>query len=372
MGRLLRFCRFYRIFLHGWAAPDDETVVQTSATPCAAAGVRFARGDSPVKYFASLCVVMVIAAVGQKSAAQEVLSPPMEAGAGDLPPEMDLSDELPSGLEPEAGAETIEPIAEPYTEESMGQSFSTDYVGDPRIMATCPPLFESSGTWLRRGFWFAEADLMLMNSGWDRKGLLLAFEGNVGQSPGTAFGQVGFGPVLALNNLVIEGSAPGAQPMARVSLGRFLFRDGNNRDHIIQGTVLLGGQWDQASVIGAALPSGIQINDFIDRVNPSFDGAQQIGFNYATTMSGGEVDYVRQAAHAERPDGAAAQRRLGPARQSVDYVLVSYRHPRPEPDRTAQHQCRAEPRRADERRRRLQRSDKQQPPRHAARGLGGL
>jgi hypothetical protein len=235
---------------------------------------------------------MIIAAASQRSAAQEVLSPPLDAAPGDLPPDMSLSDDLPSGLDPESGAETIEPIPEPYIEGSMGPSYSTDYVGDPRIMATCPPLFESSGTWLRRGFWYAEADLILANKAWDRKGLLLAFEGNVSASPGTSFGQVGFGPVLALNNLVIDGSAPGAQPMARVSLGRFLFRDGANRDHVLQGSALLGGVWNQNSVIGAATPGGIQINDFIDRVNPSFDGAQQIGFLYSTSMSGGEVDYI--------------------------------------------------------------------------------
>lgn len=210
----------------------------------------------------------------------------MSGESGELPPAMDAPNATPGD-----DSEYIEPIAESDLESAVNGEFRG--YSDPMALGNdCPTLFESSGTWLRRGFWYAEGDYVLMNRAWDRKGLLFAFEGGIGSSPGTSFGQVGFGPVLALNQLVIEGSKPGADGLARVTLGRFLFRDGSNRDHNAQFTYYGGGQWKQKSSIEAASATGIQVNDFIDRVNPSFDGAQQLGFGYETGYDSVEANYV--------------------------------------------------------------------------------
>jgi hypothetical protein len=239
-----------------------------------------------VKNCFALLIALLLAAAGQYAAAQEVLSPPLSGEAGDMPPDMEAPSASLSG-----DAEYIEPIAESDLESAAKGEFR-GYADAMALDANCPTLFESSGTWLRRGFWYAEGDYVLMNRSWDRKGLLFAFEGNVGSSPGTSFGQVGFGPVLALNSLQIEGSKPGADGLARVTLGRFLFRDGHNRDHNAQFSYYGGGQWKQSSSIEAATATGIQVNDFIDRVNPSFDGAQSMGFGYDTGYDSVEANYV--------------------------------------------------------------------------------
>ncbi len=230
-------------------------------------------------------VILLAAAPG--AAAQEVLSSPAGTGAGDLPPTLDLTDELPGG-------ESIEPMAQSEFDDEMDAGFGHPYGGHDGHAAHLAggPLFESSGTWLRRGFWYAEGDYVLMNKSWDRKGLPFAFEGTVGSSPGTSFGQVGFGPVLAMNFLTIDGSKPGADGLARVSLGRFLFRDGSNRDHVAQFTFYGGGQWKQSSSLDAATATGLQVNDYIDRVNPSWDGARNISFNYDTGYDSGEINYL--------------------------------------------------------------------------------
>jgi hypothetical protein len=246
---------------------------------------------SPVKHIFALLLAALMAAVSWDAAAQDVLSGPMEEGAGDLPPGVDLSSELPSGSYLDEAGEAIEPIPESIEGNSFG------YYGDPmHVDAGCAPLFESSGTWLRRGFWYAEGDYMLMNRSWDRKGLLFAFEGGTSSAPGfTPGGTPGFGTVLALNPLVIDGSKPGADGMARVTLGRFLFRDGKNRDHNLQATYFGGGSWKQNSAIEASSADGLNVNDFIDRVNPSFDGAESMAFDYETGLDSFETNYIVKA-----------------------------------------------------------------------------
>jgi hypothetical protein len=256
------------------------------------------REKSPVRYKNALLLAALLALGGANAPAQDLPSPLQESGAHDLPPDMDLSESLPGGeledtVVPEG--EAIEPMAESLDGEHAG-TFGA-YGGDPmHLQHSYPSLFESSGTWLRRGFWYAEADYMLINKSWDRKGMLFAFEGGIGQAPGlNQIGQPAFGPVLQMNQLLIDGSKPGADGMARVSLGRFLFRDAGNRDHNVQVTFLGGGQWKQNSAIEASTADGINVNDFIDRVNPSFDGARSMGFDYETGFDSIETNYVVKA-----------------------------------------------------------------------------
>jgi hypothetical protein len=58
-----------------------DTVVQTSATPCAAGGSFRATGDRPVKKFASLLMVMLLAAACRDAAARKSLPPMKERQA---------------------------------------------------------------------------------------------------------------------------------------------------------------------------------------------------------------------------------------------------------------------------------------------------
>ncbi|HYO26434.1 MAG TPA: BBP7 family outer membrane beta-barrel protein [Lacipirellulaceae bacterium] len=230
-----------------------------------------------------------MALASQGALGQELMAAPSNAGAGDLPPEMGMPGELPPGATLEG--ETIEPMADAYAQ-GAGE-FHAHH--DPMHLPTsCPSLFESSGTWLERGFWYAEADYALINKSWDRKGLLFAFEGSTSTAPGfqPGLGQPGFGQVLALNTLLIDGSKPGADGMARVTLGRFLFRDERNRDHTAQVTYFGGGSWKQESSVQSSTAGGLQVTDFIDRVNPSFDGAESMAFDYETGFDSIETNYV--------------------------------------------------------------------------------
>ncbi len=91
-------------------------------------------------------------------------------------------------------------------------------------------------------------------------------------------------------------------------MGRFLFRDSNNRDHTVEAMYYGGGDWMQRSALTAASTAGLNVNDFIDRTNPSFDGARSMNFSYLTTMDGVEGNYaVKQRMHKDqmqlRPSG---------------------------------------------------------------------
>src|SRR5262245_21242841 len=100
--------------------------------------------------------------------AQQTLSGPLTGDAGDLPPAVSLGEvagdsSLPSIVD--EGAGDLEPI--PVGEETQG--FDGSILGEPmQLLEQCTPYFESSGTWLQRGFWYTEVDYMTLNRGWER------------------------------------------------------------------------------------------------------------------------------------------------------------------------------------------------------------
>ena len=85
------------------------------------------------------------------------------------------------------------------------------------------PIFtESTGTWLRRGWWSAEVDAVMMNRMWKRDDQVLAFDSQ------------------SFRSLLLTRDSPGAETGVRLSLGRFLFRDTLNRDHVVEFTAFVG------------------------------------------------------------------------------------------------------------------------------------
>jgi len=233
---------------------------------------------------------MLLAVASRPATAQDMLGAPGGSRAGDLPPNESLV--LPEGEHDDDGASELVPSPVAEGDEELLQS----YLGGPmHALECCPSYFESSGSWLRRGYWFTEVDFLMLNKSWDRKGLLFAFEGTTSVAPGyqqPGFQVPGFGQILAIDTLTIDGGRPGADGLARVKLGRFLFRDSHNRDHTIEAMYYGGGDWAQSSALTASSETGLNVNNFIDRDNISFDGAQSMNFNYLTTLNSVEGDYA--------------------------------------------------------------------------------
>ncbi|MCC6494564.1 MAG: BBP7 family outer membrane beta-barrel protein [Pirellulales bacterium] len=253
-----------------------------------------------MKNICALLVVVQLAAASQLAGAQQ--AGPDGPLTSDLPPALEQPADDPGALDRsaspnEGAADSLTPIPEPIAAgEGEFDEFDGSILGEPmKMLAGCTPLFESSGTWLRRGFWFGEVDYWMMNRSWDKKGVTLAREEAVRSNNPT-----GLTPFVVANVLNLEGHSPGAEGMGRVKLGRFLFRDSRNRDHLLEASWWGGGSFEQAvslesATASAAANTGLQVSNFIDRVNPSFDGASAMDFFYRNQTNSAEVNYeVRQ------------------------------------------------------------------------------
>ena len=149
-----------------------------------------------------------------------------------------------------------------------------------------PALTESSGTWLRRGFWYTEIDGVAFNRFWNRRELTFAAD--------TATGFIPPGSPDTGRVLVLDGTKPGVEGNARFTLGRFLFRDMCNRDHSVEFTAFGGGDDFQECEITSRFPNTQRLNvPFdIDLNNLSFDGAASMDINYASRFNSFEANYL--------------------------------------------------------------------------------
>ena len=137
----------------------------------------------------------------------------------------------------------------------------------------------SSGTWLRRGMWYAEADVIVMNRLWERDNVILASEdgGIPGQSGSNRF-------------LVLHDAHPGQDASVRTTLGRFLFRDEENRDHTAEFTVFGGGDWVQEGALDST-NNALLVPFETDGNNRSFDNADRMTVGYSSRYNSFELNY---------------------------------------------------------------------------------
>ena len=170
--------------------------------------------------------------------------------------------------------EILEPIPSPLTH-------------DLAMHYEAPPVTQSSGTWLRRGLWYADLEAVVMSRTWNKHDFLFAQQ-PIGNSP--------FNGVLTLQRYVIGESSPGAEGHARLSLGRFLFRDYKNRDHNAEMVVFGGGEWtEEISNIQTTLPNtnAIDVASVLDGngTQLSFTGAGDMDLAYTSRISSFEWNY---------------------------------------------------------------------------------
>jgi hypothetical protein len=173
---------------------------------------------------------------------------------------------------------------------------------------------ESTGTWIRRGFWYSEVDAVIFNRKFNRDGVVL-----IGQPVG--FSTSPFGGQVH-NQLRLNGSKPGAHGVPRLTLGRFLFRDHYNRDHVGEFTIYGGGEWTQESRLDANPNNALGTNflivpAFIDGGNDSFNFAKSSQFRYDHRFNSFELNYhVKERMgrdHVEMEPSGVWVRRAGPS-----------------------------------------------------------
>jgi hypothetical protein len=126
---------------------------------------------------------------------------------------------------------------------------------------------ESTGTWLRRGFWYAEAEAVVWNRHWNRDNKFMAVD-DVNVLRTTFFPRspnfAGQEPIFNTNRLLmLDGAEPGEDASVRFTLGHFLFRDSKNRDHTTEFTALGGGDWHQHRVLSSSDDFGLFVPYYI-------------------------------------------------------------------------------------------------------------
>jgi len=286
--------------------------------------------------------------------AQEQLIAPMPTEFDSPLPQMALPDSIPSngpsGSEAHSPSETqdlpapaespedgmLEPFADPINSGDL-QGDVLLGSGDPLISSDreyvlCEPaLLESTGTWLRRGFWYTEFDIVITDRIWRRDSFEL-----MGQNVGRRIGSNSFGqpvPVTTRNSLLLNGGQNGAEAAPRLKLGRFLFRDHKNRDHAVELVAYGGGQWSQNGRLDAnpnftPIPNittpFLEVNDVIDRGNASFTGATSAQFEYDSRFNSFEMNYhVSSRMQRDRMELEPSGRWVRRAQPSVTWSLIA-------------------------------------------------
>ncbi|MEO1495865.1 MAG: BBP7 family outer membrane beta-barrel protein [Planctomycetota bacterium] len=239
---------------------------------------------------------------------------------------------------------TAEPVATPapvgsladtdtkYAPLSSYLNFGDDLASFNNTIA----LTESTGTWLRRGLWYADVDAMVMQRTWNSDEFTFAQEFDQVLRQVVVQFTVDFTELEQVQVADLGESSPGSEGMPRLALGRFLFRDTQNRDHSAEMVVFGGGEWVdrqglQASLIGAGEglintnrnAKGLQVPGFIDGDDvtnidestgrTSFDGAEEMVIEYQSRFHSWEWNYsVAQRMRKDRmeldPNGSWVRR----------------------------------------------------------------
>jgi hypothetical protein len=224
------------------------------------------------------------------------------AGAGDdLPPDLTVPSQGIEALPAPAGQTVGAPMASPTdlapsadSSDGYYESENCDpYLPQDRGLWTELAPIESTGTWLRRGFWYAETDAVIYNRLWNRKDQRFAAE-DQNVTLGPVNGQsLGFNPIFLDTNrvLILNGGLPGQDVAARGTLGNFLFRDDHNRDHTVEFTAQGGGTWEQERTVASVAPNGLFVPFFQAGHNRTFNASSTQAIDYASDLAGFEVNY---------------------------------------------------------------------------------
>jgi hypothetical protein len=169
---------------------------------------------------------------------------------------------------PQAPSQSSMPGADSYGDYPSADDCENYHPDVPGLLGTMAPI-ESTGTWLRRGFWYAEADAVVMNRLWNRDDKLMAAEDIQVDDP-AFLERVNNPSFLLVTNfdtnrlLYLNGANPGQDASVRGTLGHFLFRDAHNRDHTMEFTAFGSGDWEQDRVISSTAPNGLMVPFYID------------------------------------------------------------------------------------------------------------
>lgn len=186
-------------------------------------------------------------------------------------------------------------ISEPYLDGSYPgdpeqyEGYELDSAGHNYPWDSQPAPIESSGTWIDRGVWYAEADAVALYRIWWRADVFVGAEDPNVNIP-NSFPAAGLG-LNTNRTLYIPGAHPGGDAGVRTTLGRFLFRDDQNRDHSAEFTAWSAGDWVSDGTMSSANPNGLFVTFNLDGGNRDFDGSSFQRVIYTSRLNSFELNY---------------------------------------------------------------------------------
>lgn len=210
---------------------------------------------------------------------------------------------------PPADAGTNQPSFPAYEEPQQTMSGSTGpELLDPNaagydLWDSLPPVTESTGTWLDRGYWYSQIEAVAMTRQWSRGNLNIAATNLVVVGNTVLNGNQTFPtltpnqfdvPTIDSGRLRLDRNSPGREGSARFTLGRFLARDCDNRDHSTEVTFFGGGEFGHNCSLFADPnnPNTLQVPSAFDlNSTRSFDGANSMFVQYDSRFNSFEWNY---------------------------------------------------------------------------------
>lgn len=148
----------------------------------------------------------------------------------------------------------------------------TDELGVVHEEELTPVVELSSGTWLRNGLSYVEADVVMLQHNSHNK-INLASDATTGSN----------------RQLDVERGALGLSANMRINVGQNLFRDGMNRDHAVEFMFYGLGDWSAEGSLTPATPNFIRSD--IDPFIGGFNGANEQTFRYVSDLDSYELNY---------------------------------------------------------------------------------
>lgn len=191
--------------------------------------------------------------------------------------QMTTSDSESGEGEPIPSGQLLEPIPSLFGDATYDDGHKKGYL----LWDSFPAVTESTGTWLERGFWYTEVDAVNFRRVWNRSAAILATE-NASQTIFTD------NRVLAL-----RGAHPGYDTGVRFTLGHFLFRDADNRDHSVEFTVYSAGDFTEQASAASSTGNNLIVPFQIDgnTVGGPFDQADTMQAVYTSRINSFEANY---------------------------------------------------------------------------------
>ena len=185
-------------------------------------------------------------------------------------------------------------LADSVTAGDVSTSIGLDEVlepiplGDGYMLSDYGPhaRIESTGTWLQRGYWYAQEEAVVFVRSFNKKNTLLAQE-----FTGQTTDPITFRPVAIYGRSLQIRTGHPVFASARLTLGRFMFRDDGNRDHFTEVSFLGAGKEQQHGTVLSRFGNGLLTPVLLGAGNQDFSGSDSQEFVYTHSLNTLEFNY---------------------------------------------------------------------------------